>query len=162
MGCNTRAVGPLGPFWPKFNGAKGGQPPAHKAGWVPNHKWAHLSRFWPPISSVPKMAKRPSGPKLAIFNPWPLATTSSIPASFPLHSGGTISFTNVLCTKDSGMVHIWYNIPLCTNFSHQSNGDVFRTKLCLSNSSPQIHHPLQRKSFQSFSLAISGGYQKTI
>ncbi|MBW0515112.1 hypothetical protein O181_054827 [Austropuccinia psidii MF-1] len=26
------------------------------------------------------------------------------------------------------MVHIWYNIPLCTNFAQKSNGDGFRTK----------------------------------
>ncbi|MBW0511818.1 hypothetical protein O181_051533 [Austropuccinia psidii MF-1] len=56
-------------------------------------KEAHLSQFWPPISSFPKMTKRTLGPKLAknhilaIFNPWPLATTSSRPESFPLHSG---------------------------------------------------------------------------
>ncbi|MBW0526240.1 hypothetical protein O181_065955 [Austropuccinia psidii MF-1] len=60
------------------------------------------------------------------------------------------------------MVHIWYNLTLCTNFAQKSNGDAFRTKLCLSISNTQIRHPFRRKSFQSFSLAILGGYQKTI
>ncbi|MBW0538172.1 hypothetical protein O181_077887 [Austropuccinia psidii MF-1] len=43
--------------------------------------------------------------------------------------------------KDPGVVQIWYNIPLCTIFAQKSNGDVFTTKLCLFNPSPQIHHP---------------------
>ncbi|MBW0553659.1 hypothetical protein O181_093374 [Austropuccinia psidii MF-1] len=30
--------------------------------------------------------------------------------------------------KDSGVVHIWYYIPLCTIFAKKSNGDVFRTQ----------------------------------
>ncbi|MBW0505902.1 hypothetical protein O181_045617 [Austropuccinia psidii MF-1] len=38
--------------------------------------------------------------------------------------------------QDPGVVHIWYNIPLCTIFSQQSNGDVFRSKLCDSKSRP--------------------------
>ncbi|MBW0527093.1 hypothetical protein O181_066808 [Austropuccinia psidii MF-1] len=59
----------------------------------------------------------------------------------PLQSGDRLSLTNVLRTKNSGMVHIWYNIPLSTNFAQQYNGDVFGTKLCHSNSVPQIHHP---------------------
>ncbi|MBW0504678.1 hypothetical protein O181_044393 [Austropuccinia psidii MF-1] len=49
-------------------GAKG-------ARWDPNHKWAHLSQYWAPISPVRQMAKRTPGPKLATFNPWPLAIT---------------------------------------------------------------------------------------
>ncbi|MBW0477508.1 hypothetical protein O181_017223 [Austropuccinia psidii MF-1] len=48
--------------------------------------------------------------------------------------------------KDPCMVHIWYNIPLCTIFSQKSNDDVCRTKLFLLNSSPQIHHPFRRKN----------------
>ncbi|MBW0520044.1 hypothetical protein O181_059759 [Austropuccinia psidii MF-1] len=71
-------MGPLGPFWPKSNEAKrgqGGQPPTLKAMWDPNHKWAHLGQCWPSISPVPQMAIRTPGPKLAIFNPWPLEIT---------------------------------------------------------------------------------------
>ncbi|MBW0544301.1 hypothetical protein O181_084016 [Austropuccinia psidii MF-1] len=50
----TWSMGPLGAFWPKSNEVKrgkGGQPPALKA------RWTHLSQFWPPISTFPKMAK---------------------------------------------------------------------------------------------------------
>ncbi|MBW0562203.1 hypothetical protein O181_101918 [Austropuccinia psidii MF-1] len=52
---------PLGPFWPKYNEAKrgqGGGPPAYKARWVPNHKWAHLSQFWPPNLNNPKNGQK--------------------------------------------------------------------------------------------------------
>ncbi|MBW0526289.1 hypothetical protein O181_066004 [Austropuccinia psidii MF-1] len=89
--------------------------------------------FWPPISSVPKMAIRTPGPKLAIFNPWPLATTRGHQLKLSKLSPPLRGKT--LRTKDSGMVHIWYNIPLCTN------GEGFRTSLCHFKSSPQIHHP---------------------
>ncbi|MBW0512604.1 hypothetical protein O181_052319 [Austropuccinia psidii MF-1] len=85
---------PLGPFWPK---SSGGNPPAPKA------KWAHLSQFWPPISTIPKMAKRTPG---TTFGPlstpglWkPPEATSSGPERFALNSGEDLSFTNVLHTK---------------------------------------------------------------
>ncbi|MBW0483384.1 hypothetical protein O181_023099 [Austropuccinia psidii MF-1] len=74
------------------------------------------------------------------FGKSPEATKSSS-AKFPLHSGERLFFTNVLHTMDSGMVHVWYNIPLCTNFAQKSNGDGFRTKLGHFKPSPQIHHP---------------------
>ncbi|MBW0572540.1 hypothetical protein O181_112255 [Austropuccinia psidii MF-1] len=64
--------------------------------------------------------------------------------------------------KDPGRVHIWYSIPLCTISPQKSNGDVFRTQLGHLNTSPQTHHPFQRKAFQPFSIAIQVGYQKTI
>ncbi|MBW0533644.1 hypothetical protein O181_073359 [Austropuccinia psidii MF-1] len=60
------------------------------------------------------------------------------------------------------MVHIWYDIRLCTILPEKSNGDVFRTKLYHSNPSPQIHHPFQRKNSQPCSPAIPGGYQQII
>ncbi|MBW0561968.1 hypothetical protein O181_101683 [Austropuccinia psidii MF-1] len=68
----------------------------------------------------------------------PEATRSSS-ARFPLHSTESLLFTNVLCSMDSAVVHIWYNIALCTNFSQQSNGDGFRTKLGHFKLSSQIH-----------------------
>ncbi|MBW0548440.1 hypothetical protein O181_088155 [Austropuccinia psidii MF-1] len=55
---------------------------------VPNHKWAHLSQYWPPISSVPKMVKRTPGPKLAknhslaIFHPLTSGNDQMLPAQF--------------------------------------------------------------------------------
>ncbi|MBW0577400.1 hypothetical protein O181_117115 [Austropuccinia psidii MF-1] len=78
------------------------------------------------------MAKRTPGPKLATFNHWPLKIIRGHqikPRKVSAHSGERRLFTNVLHTMDSGMVHIWYNIPLCTNFSQQSTGDGLRTKL---------------------------------
>ncbi|MBW0506924.1 hypothetical protein O181_046639 [Austropuccinia psidii MF-1] len=56
--------------------------------------------------------------------------------------------------KDSGVVHIWYNIPLCTIFSQKSNGDAFRTKLSDSKSSPQSITNFKGGSFSYLSLAI--------
>ncbi|MBW0462168.1 hypothetical protein O181_001883 [Austropuccinia psidii MF-1] len=77
-------MGPLGPLWPKSNEAKRGQrgnPPAPKAIWVPTHKCANLSQFWPQISTIPKWPESTPGPKLAknhklvTFNPWTLEST---------------------------------------------------------------------------------------
>ncbi|MBW0567896.1 hypothetical protein O181_107611 [Austropuccinia psidii MF-1] len=95
-------MGPFGPFLPKPNGAKrgkGGNPPSPKA------KWAHLSQFWPPISTIQKMDKSTPGTTF-----WPLSApglwkppeaTISGPERFPLNSGEDLSFTNVLHTKGS-------------------------------------------------------------
>ncbi|MBW0466328.1 hypothetical protein O181_006043 [Austropuccinia psidii MF-1] len=60
--------------------------------------------------------------------------------------------------KVAGVVHIWYYIPLCTIFTQQFNGDAFRTKFHDS----KIQHPFQRRTPQLISLAIHGGYQRTI
>ncbi|MBW0575179.1 hypothetical protein O181_114894 [Austropuccinia psidii MF-1] len=132
----------------------------------------HLDPLWPlwgqvgpNLISPTKGQKHPrtqigQEPLIGHFQPlafWKLPeATKSISARFPLHSGERHFFTNVLCTMDSGMVHIWYDIPLCTNFDQKSNGDDFRNKLGHFKPSPQIHHPFQRKYFQSFNLAING------
>ncbi|MBW0540787.1 hypothetical protein O181_080502 [Austropuccinia psidii MF-1] len=65
----------------------------------------------------------------------------------PAQAQQVFPFINVLCTIDSGVVHIWYNIPLCTNFAQQSNGDGFRTKFGHFKSSPQFHHPFLKEVF---------------
>ncbi|MBW0464859.1 hypothetical protein O181_004574 [Austropuccinia psidii MF-1] len=66
---------------------------------------------------------------------------------FPVHSGERLLSTNVLHTMDSGMVHIWYNMPLCTNFSQQSNGDGFRTKFCHFKTKSPNPTPILNKVF---------------
>ncbi|MBW0581038.1 hypothetical protein O181_120753, partial [Austropuccinia psidii MF-1] len=85
-----------------------------------------------PNLNIPKNGQKDHRTKIGHFSTsdlWqPPEATNSSPARFPLSSGEELSFTNVLCTKESGMVHIRYNIPLCTKFAQQSNGDVFRTK----------------------------------
>ncbi|MBW0470523.1 hypothetical protein O181_010238 [Austropuccinia psidii MF-1] len=63
--------------------------------------WAHLSQIWPSISSVPQMAKRTPGPKLAkkhslaTFNPWPLGNHQRPPnqarKGFPFIQGKDFS-----------------------------------------------------------------------
>ncbi|MBW0553772.1 hypothetical protein O181_093487 [Austropuccinia psidii MF-1] len=65
------------------------------ARWDPSHKWAHLSQIWPPISSVPQMAKRTPGPKLATFNHWPFGnyqrTQNQSQQGFPFIQGKNLS-----------------------------------------------------------------------
>ncbi|MBW0579866.1 hypothetical protein O181_119581 [Austropuccinia psidii MF-1] len=61
---------------------------------------------------------------------------AQVQKDLPSIQGKNSASTMYSIPKDSGMVHIWYNIPLCTNFAQKSNGDVFRTKLCLFNSIP--------------------------
>ncbi|MBW0544097.1 hypothetical protein O181_083812 [Austropuccinia psidii MF-1] len=136
----------------------------------------HLS---PPLAKWPQtpenhvLASNPRGPKMTIgefllqdFN----HGLSQLPeAPSHVHKGSppkireTPNFNSIgLITQEPRMVHIWYYIPLCTIFPQQSNGDRLRTKLRHSNSSPQTHHPFQRKNSQPFSLTIIGSYQKTI
>ncbi|MBW0495724.1 hypothetical protein O181_035439 [Austropuccinia psidii MF-1] len=142
--ATTRALGPglwsmglLGPFWPNSNEAKmgqGGSSLTPKARWVPNHKWAHLSQLWPQTPINLKWPKTTLGPKLSINNSIASGNHQRPPAQLktriPSSSGEDFPFFNALCTKGPGVVHIWYNIPLCTIFSQQSNGDTFRTQLC--------------------------------
>ncbi|MBW0567093.1 hypothetical protein O181_106808 [Austropuccinia psidii MF-1] len=108
----------------------------------------------------PKMAPNIISPKNGNKDPrtqnssrtmhWPLANLGlwqspeeikSSSARFPLHSGEGLLSTNVLHTMDLIMVHIRYNIPLCTYFSQQSNGDCFRTRLGHHKQSLKVHHP---------------------
>ncbi|MBW0493073.1 hypothetical protein O181_032788 [Austropuccinia psidii MF-1] len=97
-----------GPFWAKSNEAKRGKgerPLAPKARWVPNHKWAHLSPFWP------EMGTRTPGPQIGHSKKWnPLSThglwkppgaTSSGPEKLPLNSGEDVPFIHVPHTKGS-------------------------------------------------------------
>ncbi|MBW0584040.1 hypothetical protein O181_123755, partial [Austropuccinia psidii MF-1] len=49
--------------------------------------------------------------------------------------------------KVAGVVHIWYYIPLCTIFSQQFNGDVFRTQFQISKSRYQNSTPILKEDF---------------
>ncbi|MBW0577986.1 hypothetical protein O181_117701 [Austropuccinia psidii MF-1] len=51
--------------------------------------------------------------------------------------------------KVAGMVHIWYYIPLCTNFAQKSNGDVFRTHFHLSISKSQNPTPILKEDYSA-------------
>ncbi|MBW0591087.1 hypothetical protein O181_130802 [Austropuccinia psidii MF-1] len=152
------SAGHLGPFWPnpmRPKGAKGGSHLAPKARWVPIHIWAHLSQNWPffPWSqNWPKtfwtiLATNPIGPIFGLGPPW---TNISAMASgnhqrppdqlsqpSPQLMGNPFHPFIPSVLKVAGMVHIWYYIPLCTIFAQQSNGDVFRIQLKVSN--PNAH-----------------------
>ncbi|MBW0510360.1 hypothetical protein O181_050075 [Austropuccinia psidii MF-1] len=54
-----------------------------------------------------------------------------------------------LILKDAGVVHIWYYVPLCTIFSQQSNGDVFRTQFHDSKSRSQNPSPISKEDFSA-------------
>ncbi|MBW0508589.1 hypothetical protein O181_048304 [Austropuccinia psidii MF-1] len=102
----------------------------------------------------PKMDKRTPGPQIAQESQighnqqWtPLSNhglwqpPAQVQKGFPSIQVKTFPSFIYPVPKHPGMVHIWYNIPLCTIFPQQSDGDGFRTQLQHFNSSPQIHHP---------------------
>ncbi|MBW0502228.1 hypothetical protein O181_041943 [Austropuccinia psidii MF-1] len=126
-------MGPLGPFWSNFNEAKRGQGGS---------------------SSAPKAS------------PWPLATIRgnqiSSKQGFSSSSGEDFPFFNALSTQGPGVVRIWYNIPLCTIFTPQSNGATFRTQLRDSKSSPKSLTNFKGRGFSYSVWQLPGGYQKTI
>ncbi|MBW0487867.1 hypothetical protein O181_027582 [Austropuccinia psidii MF-1] len=165
----------LCPFWAISNEAKRGQGVSKlspKARLVPKNQWAHLSPFWPKIPRILNWSKGPQDPKLATINTGPhsqpMASGShqGPPAEFQKGflsiKGKTFPSFMVPITKDPGVVHIWYNIPLCTIFAQQSNGHGFRTQIFHYKSSLQAHSPLKRKTLKQFHLAIPDGYQKSI
>ncbi|MBW0561834.1 hypothetical protein O181_101549 [Austropuccinia psidii MF-1] len=131
---------PLGPFWPKSNETKRGK---------------FISPSEPVLSpnpNQPKMAKTTSGPELTKDHLW--ATIQSMvsgnhqrpPAQL---QGKMFPFSMHPVLKDTGVVHIWYNIPLWTIFVQQSYGEIFRTK-----SSTQSITIFEGGSFSYFSLEI--------
>ncbi|MBW0514354.1 hypothetical protein O181_054069 [Austropuccinia psidii MF-1] len=144
-----------------------GSSSAPKARWVPNHKWAHLSQFWRQQPTNPEMAKNTLRPRIghnSAHGLWqPPEATSSAPSKGSHQVQGK-TFPSSMCPvlKGPGVMYIWYNIPLCTIFVQQSNGDVFRTKLHYSKSSPQSITNFKGVFFSYSVWKFPGGYQKTI
>ncbi|MBW0508640.1 hypothetical protein O181_048355 [Austropuccinia psidii MF-1] len=126
-----------------------------------------------PNPNQPKMAKNhlrtkiDQGPPVGHYSAhdlWqPPETTSSAPRKdSPQLQGKTFPFSIHPILKDPGVVHIWYNIPLCTIFALKSNGDIFGTKLRDPKSSTQSITNFEGGIFSYFSCQFPGGYQKTI
>ncbi|MBW0563363.1 hypothetical protein O181_103078 [Austropuccinia psidii MF-1] len=90
-------MGPLGPFWPKLDETKRGQRGSLSA---------HLSHFWPHNPTSPEIAKTTSGPQIG---------QEPQVAAFQFQ-GKTFPSSMHPVLKDPGVVHMWYNIPLCTIF----------------------------------------------
>ncbi|MBW0500824.1 hypothetical protein O181_040539 [Austropuccinia psidii MF-1] len=163
------SMGHLGPLWPNSNEAKrgqGGSSSAPKARWVPKHKWA-------PNCIQPRMAiKDPQDPKcqklyehhFSVHGLWkPLEATISAPRRVSPHIQGKASPSSMHpVLEEPGVVHIWYNIPLCTIFCQQSNGDIFRTQLSDSKSSPKSITNFKGGPFSHSVWQFPGSYQKTI
>ncbi|MBW0490421.1 hypothetical protein O181_030136 [Austropuccinia psidii MF-1] len=92
----------------------------------------------------------------------PEATSSAPSKGSPQVQGKTFPSSMCPVLKVPGVMYIWYNIPLCTIFAQQSNGDVFRTKLHYSKSSPQSITNFKGGFFSYSVWKFPGGYQKTI
>ncbi|MBW0471218.1 hypothetical protein O181_010933 [Austropuccinia psidii MF-1] len=122
----------------------------------PTQKWPkHLStQNWPRTTSGQNLAH-------GLWNP-PEATISPPSKSSPQVQGKTFPSSMHPALKDPGVVHIGYNIPLCTIFAQHSNSDVFRTKLCDSKPSPQSITNFKGGFFSYSVWKFPGDYQKTI
>ncbi|MBW0466744.1 hypothetical protein O181_006459 [Austropuccinia psidii MF-1] len=100
------------------------------------------------------------------ISPWRLETIRGhqiiSKQGFSSSTGEDFPFFNALRTQGPGVVHIWYNIPLCTIFNQQSNGYTFRTQLCDSKSSPKSITNFKGGLFSYSVWQFPGGYQKTI
>ncbi|MBW0493281.1 hypothetical protein O181_032996 [Austropuccinia psidii MF-1] len=142
-----RSVGPLGPLSPKSNEAKRGQG-------VANHPPHHMTKI---DEGSPVGHYSAHG----LWQP-PETTSSAKSKDSPQFHGNTFPFSMHPVLKDPGVVHIWYNIPLCTIFSQKSNRDTFRTKLSDSKSSTQSITNFEGGFFSYSIWQFPGGYQKTI
>ncbi|MBW0519444.1 hypothetical protein O181_059159 [Austropuccinia psidii MF-1] len=141
------SMGPLGPFWPKSNEAKrvkGGISSAPKAR---TQNWPRATRGH---NSDHDLWKSPE------------ATSSAPRKDPPQVQGKTFPSSIHPALKDPGVVHVWYNIPLCTIFAQPFNGDTFRTKLPDSKSSTQSITNFKGGCFSYSVWQFPGSYQKTI
>ncbi|MBW0493673.1 hypothetical protein O181_033388 [Austropuccinia psidii MF-1] len=91
------------------------------------------THFWPRTTFQPMASSNHQRPPHQLSNPSP-----QLKGDFS-HS----SMHPIL--KVSGVVHIWYYIPLCTIFAQQFNGDVFRTKFHISKSRSQNTIPILKE-----------------
>ncbi|MBW0576935.1 hypothetical protein O181_116650 [Austropuccinia psidii MF-1] len=140
---------------PKSNESKG---EVHQP---PNHQWAHLSQFWPQIAKNHLRTHRGHKSVHGLWQP-PEATSSAQKKDSPPVQGKTSTSSMHPVLKDPGVVHIWFNIPLCTIFVQQSDGDIFRTKLSDPKSSPQSITIHKGVLFCYSVWQFPGGYQTTI
>ncbi|MBW0490511.1 hypothetical protein O181_030226 [Austropuccinia psidii MF-1] len=106
-------MGALGPFWTKSNEAKRRQVGPPQPSLAPN-------------LNLPKNGQKDPRTKIAHFQPLASGTHQRPPAqvhkSLPSIQGKESPSPMYSVTRDSGMVHMWYNIPLFTHFSQQWNG----------------------------------------
>ncbi|MBW0562178.1 hypothetical protein O181_101893 [Austropuccinia psidii MF-1] len=97
------------------------------------------------------MAIEPLGPRFGhepYFMPWPLEITrghQTSSESIPPSLRRILPFLHAPRTQVSGVVHIWYYIPLCKIFAQQFNGDVFRTKFQNFKSRSQSPTPISKE-----------------
>ncbi|MBW0476280.1 hypothetical protein O181_015995 [Austropuccinia psidii MF-1] len=157
--------GLYGPFWPKYNEAKRGQggissAPKPQVG-PPNPV---LAQELAKTTQGPKIGQEPQICHNSVHGLWqpPESTSSALRKDSPQVQGKIFPSSMHPALKDPGVVHIWYNISLCTIFSQQSNGEIFRTKLGESKSSSQSITNFEGGFFSYSIWKFPGGYQKTI
>ncbi|MBW0593588.1 hypothetical protein O181_133303 [Austropuccinia psidii MF-1] len=109
---------------------------AHQPSRPSGTSWAGFGPKTQPTQKWPKHLRTQNWPRTtsghnSAHGLWqPPEDTNSAPSKDSPHvQGKTFPSSMHPTLKDSGVVHIWYNIPLCTIFSQHSNGDIFRTKL---------------------------------
>ncbi|MBW0510033.1 hypothetical protein O181_049748 [Austropuccinia psidii MF-1] len=180
-------LGPLWPLWPTVRGTI--RPPLAQIQWGqkgPRGKFiSPQSQVGPkpqvglpeqvlaPNPNLPKLAKNhlrrkiDQGPQVGHFSThglWkpPEATSSAPRKDFPSAQGKTFPSSMHPILKDPGVVHIWYNIPLCTIFAQKSNGDIFKTQLCDYNPSFQSTTNFEGGYFSYSVWQFPGSYQKAI
>ncbi|MBW0545016.1 hypothetical protein O181_084731 [Austropuccinia psidii MF-1] len=100
------------------------------------------------------MAIEPVGPNFVHGPPWTLIPAMAsgdhqrppdqLTKLFPQLKGNSFHSSMHPILKVSGVVHIWYYIPLCTIFTQQFNGGVFRTKSHNSKSRSQNPKPTSK------------------
>ena len=101
------------------------------------------------------LAINPVGPNFGHGPPWTNSSamasgnhqrpSDQLSTSFPSTPGDFLLPFIPSILKVSGMVHIWYYIPLCTIFAQQCNGDVLRIQFHLPNSRSQIPTPILKE-----------------
>ncbi|MBW0537549.1 hypothetical protein O181_077264 [Austropuccinia psidii MF-1] len=74
----------------------------------------------------------------------PPEATKPAQQAFPSTSREFFHSSMHLVLKVTGVVHIWYYIPLCTIFAQKFNGDIFRTKFHNSKSRSPNPTPISK------------------
>ncbi|MBW0512572.1 hypothetical protein O181_052287 [Austropuccinia psidii MF-1] len=145
-------------------GAKGGSPLALKARWVPKPQLGPPEPFLAPSPIKPKMAIKTLRTTMDHFSAhglwYPLDQLSSI---LPLISRGILPIPPWIPYSRFQEWCIYGIIYHYASFLLSNSMVTFSgPKSMISNEGPKIKCPFQSRILQLISLAIDGGYQKTI
>ncbi|MBW0526160.1 hypothetical protein O181_065875 [Austropuccinia psidii MF-1] len=155
---------PIRPLLVYSNGAKRGKPSSPqyqvcpKPQLDPPEQILATNPLDPNLAKNPfdtKMAIQPVGPIFGHGPPWTIIPAMASgshqrpPDQLSKHSpqlkGNSFHSSMHPVLKVTGVVHIWYYIPLCTIFAQKFNSEVFRNKSHLSNSRLQNPTPISKE-----------------